>query len=203
MAEQQDSSVIDCPVQLGVTAQRPARLIAVRVPPEVANERRRRLKADAKRRGQTLSKMRLAAADWTLYLTNVPMEMLTVQEVLVLGRARWQIELLFKRWKSYGVIDEPRSTKSWRILCEPYAKLIAMVIQQWILLTSCWQNPNRSLVKASQTVRSYAMVLANAFAGIAELVAVLTHLAQCLSAGCRMNSRKKEPNTYQLLFDCT
>jgi hypothetical protein len=85
---QQDSSVIDCPVQLGVTYHLPARLIAVRVPPEVANERRRRLKADAKRRGQTLSKMRLAAADWTLYLTNVPMEMLTVHEVLVLGRAR-------------------------------------------------------------------------------------------------------------------
>lgn len=197
---EQGTSVIDCPVQLGVTAQLSARLIAVRVPPEVANERRRRLKADAQRRGQTLSKMRLAAADWTLYLTNVPMEMLTVEEVLVLGRARWQIELLFKRWKSHGVIDKSRSTRSWRILCELYAKLIAMVIQQWLLLTSCWQYPNRSLVKASQTVRSYAMVLANAFAGIAELAAVLTHLAQCLSAGCRMNSRKKEPNTYQLLF---
>jgi IS4 transposase len=90
----------------------------------------------------------LAAADWTIYLTNVSSDRLTLQEALVLGRARWQIELLFKLWKRYGSIDESRSAHPWRILCELYAKLLAMVIQHWVLLTTCWRCPDRSLVKA-------------------------------------------------------
>jgi hypothetical protein len=29
------------------------------------------------------------------------------------------------------------------IHCELYAKLLAMVIQHWAMLTSCWHDPNR------------------------------------------------------------
>ncbi len=69
---------------------------------------------------------------------------MTLQEALVLGHARWQIELLFQLWKSDGSIDESRSGRPWCILCELYAKLIAMVIQHCVLLMSCWRAPNRS-----------------------------------------------------------
>jgi hypothetical protein len=193
-------SPVDCPVWLGATYQLPARLLAQRVPPAVAEQRRRRLRAQAQRRGQTVSALRLAAADWTIYLTNVPTDRLCLQEALALGHARWQIELLFKLWKSQGLIDEWRSVHPWRILCELYAKLIAMVIQHWVVLTSCWQYPNRSWGKAAHTIRAYAVLLASALVGLADLTQVLTRLSQCLGAGCRLNPRKAAPNTYQLLL---
>ncbi len=191
---------VDSPVRLGQTYRLPARLLAVRVPPEVAKLRRSRLHAEAQRRCQAVSPVRLAAADWTIYLTNVPAERLTLQEALVLGRARWQIELLFKLWKSQGGIDESRSAHPWRILCELYAKLLAMVIQHWVLLTSCWGCPDRSLVKASQTVRSYALMLATALAGLVQMQMVLEQMGRCVAAGCRMNPRKQHPTTSQLLL---
>ncbi len=179
----------------------PARLLAVRVPPEVATERRRRLRAGARRRGRTPRAASLAWCDWTIVVTNAPAALLSVREALVLLRARWQIELLFKLWKSHGHIDASRSAKPWRILCEVFAKLLAMVVQHWLLLVGCWTYPDRSLVKAAQTVRAFALALACALHAPPALEAALADIQRCLAAGCRLNRRKKKPNTYQVLLD--
>ncbi len=192
---------VEQPIMLGAQQRLPCRLLAQRVPPKVAQERRRRLRAQAKRKGQGVSQARLALADWTLLVTNAPVELLTLPEALVLARIRWQIELLFKLWKSQGQIDQWRSGKPWRIMCEVYAKLLAMLIQHWILLVGCWAYPNRSLTKAAQTVRSYALLLTSALAGIIALSVVIEQIARCLALGCRMNRRKAQPNAYQLLLD--
>jgi len=144
-------TVVDQMGYLGQQFHLPCRLIACRVPQEVGEQRRRRLKEAARKRQQALSPAALVLADWTIIVTNVPSELLSWQEALTLLRVRWQIELLFKLWKSHGRIDESRSTNPWRILCEVYAKLVALVIQHWILLSCCWQNPNRSLTKAVKT----------------------------------------------------
>jgi len=191
---------IDEPVELGVQHHLPVRLLAVRVPEEVANERRRKLRAEAKRKGQTVSKVRLALADWTIYVTNVSVELLSLEEALVLARVRWQIELLFKLWKQHGCIDEWRSKKPWAILCEVYAKLIAMVFQHWLLVICCWDYPDRSLVKAAQTVRTFVPLLTSALSGLSDLSAVLERFQDILHQGCRINPRKKHPNTYQRLL---
>src|SRR5262249_60273548 len=100
-----------------------ARLLAVRVPQDVAETRRRRLRAAARDKGRQVSATRLALAAWTIFVTNVPVERLTLWEGLVLGRMRWQIELLFKLWKSQGRVDGSRSTKPWRIRGGAHAKL--------------------------------------------------------------------------------
>jgi Transposase DDE domain len=196
----QPTAAVDLPVHLGVDHRLPARLLAVRVPPEVAQERRRRLKADARRRGQPVSQARLALADWTILVTNVPATRLTVGEALVLARARWQIELLFKLWKSHGGLAASRSQKPWRILCELYAKLVAMLVQHWLVLLTCWGCPARSLVKAARTIRQHTLALAGAFPAPGRLRRALRMLQRCVAAGCRLNRRKTAPNTYQLLL---
>jgi Transposase DDE domain len=190
-------------VVLGVDQRVPARLLAMRVPQDVADARRRRLREAARKKGRQVSATRLALAAWTILVTNVPADRLVLREALVLGRVRWQIELLFKLWKSHGGVDESRSTKPWRVLCEVYAKLLAMLIQHWLFLVSCWAYPNRSLVKAAQTVRKHALLLASALHGLLGLTTAITAIKRCLAAGCRMNRRRKQPNTYQLLLDVT
>jgi Transposase DDE domain len=197
----QGTPTVDLDVTLGVEHRLPARLLAVRVPEEVANQRRRRLRAEATRRGRTPSAHQLAWCDWTIVVTSVPRPLLSLREALVLLRARWQIELLFKLWKSHGHIDESRSANPWRVLCEVFAKLLAMVVQHWLLLVSCWAFPDRSLLKAAQTIRQHALALASALACPAFLDHALGVVQRCVAAGCRLNRRRKKPNTYQLLLE--
>ncbi len=79
-----------------------------------------------------------------MVLTNVPRRRLSAEQVLAILRLRWQIERLFRLWKEHGHLDEWRSKKPWRILCEVYAKLAAMLIQHWLIQLGCWQEPHRS-----------------------------------------------------------
>jgi hypothetical protein len=121
-----------------------------------------------------------------------------MEQVLVLIRARWQIERLFYLWKDQGGVDRWQSQHSWRILCEVYAKLAAMVIQQWLIGLGCWQDPYRSIVKAAQVCRREAgRVMVGLMEG--KLEAVLTSVARCMQSGCRLNTRKHFPSTAQYL----
>jgi hypothetical protein len=177
-------------------------LVAVRAPQEVVDQRRRQLRKHARDKGKTVGKRRLAWCAWTVFITNVPADRLSVAEVLTLARARWQIELLFKLWKSHGTIDVSRSQKPYRVLCDVYAKLLAMVVQHWLFLVNLWNYPDRSLVKAAKTIRRRAMELASSFRRRNRLIAVIRDIGQCIT-GCRMNRRKQYPNTYQLLLDAS
>jgi hypothetical protein len=125
----------DAWVELGVTA----RLMAVRVRQDVADNTRRKLRAAATGKGQPVSKRRLASAGWNLYVSNIPVEHLSMQEAVVLAGVRWQIELLFKLWKNHGrVADWAASGNPWRVLSEVYAKMMAMLVTHWLLVVSCW-----------------------------------------------------------------
>jgi hypothetical protein len=195
------AAALNLQVLLRRTQRVPVRLLAARVPQEVADQRRRRIRKEARDKGRPIRAHVLALADRTSCITTVPQAHLTVAEALVLLRTRWQIELLFTPWKSHGQIDTSRSQQPWRILCEVYAKLLAMVVQHWLVLVSCWAYPDRGLPKAAQTIRSHALVLAAAVAGTAtDLHAQVTRIACCVGAGCRSNRRKKRPSTYQLLL---
>jgi hypothetical protein len=194
---------VDLSVQVGQQEQVQCRLLAVRVPQEVADQRRRQLHEYARKKQVPLSDERLAWADWTLLITNAPVERLTLPEALILLRVRWQIELLFKLWKSHAHIDEWRSHKPPRILCELLAKLIGVLILQWILLTGLWQHIGRSRFKAARLVQRYITAIALVLTQPEELMRVLTLVQKSLLATCRTNKRRKRPSTYQLLLQIT
>src|SRR5215203_3228649 len=180
LAQQADATG-EYAIQLGAKDRLPCRLLIAPVPAEVAAERRRRLRAEATKRGQTPSAEQLARADWTLYVTNVPGTLLSWQEALVVGHARWQIELLFKHWKSQGHLDDWRSTQPWRILGEVYAKLIGRVLQHWLFVLGCWGAAARSRVKAGQTIQQHALLLALTLEMRHQLQSALRILAACLA----------------------
>lgn len=190
---------VDTWVRLGAQGLA-ARLLAVRVPEEVANRRRQKARRRASKRGQGLSVEALALCDWDILITNVPAEQLTLAEVWALRRLRWQIELLFKVWKSEGGLDETRARKPYRVLCELLAKLLAMVVQHWLLLVCGGNSLLLSHRQGARRVRRLALWLVWGLAEVAELTKALTRLCQRL-ARCHVRRRRRAPATYQLLLD--
>ena len=195
---QQEGQRVEFGALVGAAGRLLVRVITERVPKEVADERRAHIREIAQAHGRQPDEEVLFLADWTIVLTNVPRRRLSMEQVFIILRLRWQIERLFRLWKEHGQIDQWRSKKPWRILCEVYAKLGAMRIQQWLIQLGCWQDPHRSLFKAAQVVRREANRLMVAFyqGGLEEeLLAIL----RCMRSGCRLNTRKTCPNTSQFL----
>jgi Transposase DDE domain len=192
---------IEVAIKLGRNEPIACRLIAVRVSQAVAAERRRRWRDKARRNGRPIKAETLALADWTILVTNVGAEKLSLEEVLVVARARWQIELLFKLWKSHGQIDEWRSQKPWRILTEVYAKLLAMLIQHWVLVVGGWREADKSLMKASKGIQLLALHLAAAMGSAKALKEAIKLIGRCMARRCRVEKRKKMPSSFQLLLN--
>lgn len=191
--------VVDANVTVGLADRMPCRMIAVRVPRNVRRQRLKALRRQGSKKGYTPSPERIALCGWNVYITNLPPTLLTAAEAMALIRLRWQIELLFKQWKSVGRLDESRSRRPERILGELFAKMLALVIQHWILTRSCWRYANRSLSRASRAVRCLAGALAAAWRSATLLGTMLARIARALERTGRVERRRKHPSAFQVI----
>lgn len=106
----------------------PVRLVAYRVPEEVSAERRRKAHATAKKQGRMLTKKSLILLDFSIFITNVSKEIWPAEVVGTIYRLRWQIELLFKSWKSGLKFDYLKGINHYRIEALLYVRMITVVI---------------------------------------------------------------------------
>ena len=126
---------VEFPVLLGKQARHrlPCRLVALPVPQEVADRRRHKAKEKARRQKTGSSKEVLALMAWTIFVTNVPVEMLSIEQIVLLYPVRWQIELVFKLWKSHCGLRRIAGFRRERILVELYGKLIGAVLTHFLV----------------------------------------------------------------------
>jgi hypothetical protein len=105
------------------------RLIAFRVPEEVANMRKYKLKQTAKKKGKTPTQKSLKFCEWSIFVTNAKTELIPSCMIRSIYRIRWCCELIFKSWKSILRMNISNVRKNHnRLKCELYAKLILAVI---------------------------------------------------------------------------
>lgn len=161
------------------------RLICLRVSEQVANQRRRRLLKNARRKGLTPSNSRLALCDWTLLVTNVTESALPAEMAWRLYSLRWQIELLFKQLKSVLAIhrSKVRNNVS-RLKCEIYGKLILAVLvhRMYAYLNSLfWNHTHREI----SFDKFYKRFQERAFAILVQLQVSVRKAIQYLTAEIR------------------
>ena len=147
-------------VYIGKDEKLPVRLFIYLMPHEECARRIRKANQNAKKKGRTLSKEFKTRAALNLFITNVTDDSLTVDNAWDLYRLRWQIELIFKAWKSIWEIDEVKKVKKPRFECYIFSKLLIIVLCWQLVWTTAkalhlFEGKALSFMKAFKTLRRY------------------------------------------------
>ncbi len=105
------------------------RLLALRLPPQAAREARVRATRRAQKHSRRVRAETLRMAAWVLVVTTLDEATWPTTAVARLYRARWQVELLFKRWKSLLQLDDLRVRTQAAVEAVVRLKLLAWLLQ--------------------------------------------------------------------------
>jgi Transposase DDE domain len=198
---QRTGHYVDVEILLGASERLPCRLVAWRLPEEQANRRRQKLCKDLRDKGKPEpSAERLAWCDWTILITSLSTAQLTPPEAVILYRARWQIELLFKRWKSQDLVAVLSGSTDVAQMVGVWSRLSAALVQHWLVVCSAWGDALRSWVKVTEATRAFVGRLLSALDDVMDLERVLNDLCKVVGKTCRRNTRTKA-GTVELLND--
>jgi hypothetical protein len=197
--QQIQADEVELALWLGFKVNLPVRVLALRLPDAIVAERRRKAKENARRQGRTASHTHLAWLAWSIFVTNVPAAMLTLAQAARLYPLRWQVELLFKLWKSEGQVDRVAGTCQPRILCEVYAKLIGFVLFHYLTAPLRWGTRELSPPKALQTFRRHVAELGRALGSLPEVERVLNKLMRRWQRFAHKDKRRTRLSTCRQL----
>lgn len=115
-------------VLLGKKMQLPCRLI-VSICNEVAAEKRlKRTTKNTKSTGHKVSQETKTKSKLNIYITNAEEDKIIAEDIYQIYSLRWQIELIFKAWKSICKIDKIKHVKIHRFECLLLSGLIWAVL---------------------------------------------------------------------------
>ena len=93
----------------------------------------RKCKKNAKKKGIKKSDNTIQLLGISIYITNVMQEVLTAEQVHEFYSLRWQVEIIFKTWKSIFHIHDVKQVKIERFQCQLYGKLILLMLSSTIM----------------------------------------------------------------------
>lgn len=133
--QQSDTQTMELEVFMGKKNKIPLRLVIEKLPQEVYEDRIRTKKKQFQKDGHNMSKEYTARQQFNTYITNIEKEKMPAQAIRNIYRLRWQVELVFKQWKSTYNIDKTHQMKFNRWMTLFYARLLLMLIH-WLIYQS-------------------------------------------------------------------
>jgi len=199
--QDQPDGLVDHWVWVGEDERLPVRLVAYRLPQATVDHRRRQAHRNARKKGRQVTQRHLHLLAWNLMITNMPCDHVAGPALCTLYRVRWQIELFFKLCKSQFRLDALGPWRLQRVLCQVYARLLGLVLFQWLIAPWRFLDEGElSPVKAFPVVRQQALLILKALrAGGVGLAAILANMRGDFLRYALKTSRKKSPSTFSLL----
>lgn len=116
-----------------------SRLIVTKLTKEKKEKKLKSLIKNCKRKGISVSDLALKSAAINVYATNLPSDILSTELIHEIYSLRWQIEIMFKIWKSIFELHLAKPVKIERFKCHLYDKFIALLLSTVVVFT-CRNN---------------------------------------------------------------
>lgn len=199
-------------VYLGREKKGVPRLLIYRLTEEQTQERLVIRAKNEKKKGITYKERTKRLSGINVYITNIPKSYVDKEHIYPLYSLRWQIEILFKTWKSFFHIDWIKPVKMERFECHLYGKLIALLLtsslmfqMREILLRK--KKREVSELKAMSILKTYLGTLHDALnKEIEDIVQVLQQILQMIEKNGRKSHRYEKKTVFDILgvvYECT
>lgn len=111
----------------------PVRVVIYKLTPEQKEQRLKDRAYKEKKKRITYSERTKQLQEINVYITNIPSEYVPKECIHDLYSLRWQIEIIFKTWKSIFRLHHNTNVKIERLECHLYGKLIALLLSSTIM----------------------------------------------------------------------
>ncbi|MBG9668962.1 IS4 family transposase, partial [Bacillus thuringiensis] len=182
-----------------------ARVIFNRLTEKQLQKRRDKIAEKEKSKNRTYSEKSKLIAGLNVYVTNTPWEWVPMEQVHELYTLRWQIEIIFKTWKSLFKIDHYSTVKQERLECQLYGKLITIFLcsstmfkMRQLLLQK--KKKKLSEYKAIGMIQDHLSLLYQAMQkDIQEITKVLIRLFTLLQKNGRKSHRYEKKTVFDIM----
>ena len=202
-------SCMEREVYLGSTDKLKTRLILHLLPADELAKKLRKANQTSKKKGRgNLSKEYKAKAALNLFITNASKAQIPTENVWPIYRLRWQIELMFKIWKSICAIEKVKKVKRERLECYVYSKLIFIVFgwkTVWTIAKNMYLIDGKALsfYKAYKSllrkIKKFRDAIQSINNGMTNFIIDFYDLS---TTNHLLEKRKQEPTSLEILLSC-
>ncbi|PKJ55677.1 IS4 family transposase [Bacillus sp. SN10] len=197
---------------VGMTDKVPTRVIVHRLTDEQQQKRLRDQAIREKKKGMKYSPRSKRLSGINVYMTNASTNIVPMGQVHDWYSLRWQIEILFKTWKSFFHIHHCKKIKRERVECHLYGQLIAILLcsstmfqmRQLLLMK---KKRELSEYKAIYMIKDYFLLIYQAIQkDTQELSKILIRLFNLLQQNGRKSHRYEKKTVFDILgmvYNCT
>lgn len=191
-------------VLVGKEEQLPVRLVAIKVPENIAQQRRHKASKDRNKRVKRDAAYMLFLG-WTIFITNVDKTVWTPQQMLKVYGFRWRIEIIFKCWKSNfhfeALFQKKQSLTPARTFITLYLLLVWITLF-FVRLFQLFLNQVYDKHQKFVSILKFAKFFKDRFIHFFEHPD-WNFLVDLVAQHCTYSPYKKIPNFYENLFSLT